>query len=74
MEKQQHLESVVDCQSQLIKESFCDRQTQLFYLLVARLNIFTIRDPLTCPKCGGSLRIISFIDNPGVIEMILKHL
>jgi hypothetical protein len=31
-------------------------------------------DPLTCPKCGGSLRIISFIDNPSVIEKILKHL
>jgi hypothetical protein len=31
-------------------------------------------DPLTCPKCGASLRIISFIDNPVVIERILKHL
>jgi hypothetical protein len=31
-------------------------------------------DPLACPKCGGSLRIISFIDNPCVIEKILKHL
>jgi hypothetical protein len=31
-------------------------------------------DPLTCPKCGGSLRIISFTGNPGVIERILKHL
>jgi hypothetical protein len=33
-----------------------------------------LADPLTCPKCGGSLRIISFIDNPSVIEKILKHL
>jgi hypothetical protein len=33
-----------------------------------------LADPLTCPKCGGSLRIISFIDNPRVIEKILKHL
>ena len=31
-------------------------------------------DPLTCPKCGGRLRIISFIDNPSVIEKILRHL
>jgi hypothetical protein len=31
-------------------------------------------DPLTCPKCGGRLRIISFIENPSVIERILKHL
>ena len=31
-------------------------------------------DPLTCPKCGGPLRILSFIDNPGVIEKIRRHL
>ena len=30
--------------------------------------------PMICPKCNGSLRIISFIDNPCVIEKILKHL
>jgi len=33
-----------------------------------------LADPLTCPKCGGSLRILSFIDNPSVIEKILRHL
>jgi hypothetical protein len=36
-----------------------------------------LADPLTCPKCGGHLRIISFIDNPCVpcvIEKILRHL
>ena len=33
-----------------------------------------LADPLTCPKCGGSLRVISFIDNPSVIEKILNHL
>jgi hypothetical protein len=31
-------------------------------------------DPLACPKCGARLRIISFIDNPSVIEKILRHL
>jgi len=31
-------------------------------------------DPSTCPKCGGRLRIISFIDNPSIIEKILRHL
>ena len=31
-------------------------------------------DPMTCPKCGGRLRILSFIDNPSVIEKILRHL
>jgi hypothetical protein len=33
-----------------------------------------LADPLTCPKCGGQLRIISFIDNPPLIEKILRHL
>ena len=33
-----------------------------------------LADPLTCPKRGGRLRIISFIDNPALIEKILKHL
>jgi len=33
-------------------------------------------DPLVCPKCGGQMRIISFIeakDQMDVIEKILKH-
>ena len=33
-----------------------------------------LADPLTCPKCGGRLRILSFIDNPSAIEKILRHL
>ena len=31
-------------------------------------------DPLTCPKCQGEIRIISFIDQPEVIKKILQHL
>ena len=31
-------------------------------------------DPLTCPKCQGGMRIISFIDQPEVIKKILQHL
>ncbi len=30
--------------------------------------------PLTCPKCQGEMRIISFIDQPDVIKKILDHL
>jgi hypothetical protein len=30
-------------------------------------------DPLTCPKCGGEMRIISFIEEDVVIEKILRH-
>jgi len=29
-------------------------------------------DPLTCPKCQGEMRIISFIDQPEVIKKILQ--
>lgn len=31
-------------------------------------------DPLTCPKCSGEMRIISFIYQHQVIKKILKHL
>jgi len=31
-------------------------------------------DPLLCPKCGGTMRVIAFIEEQAVIEKILKHL
>jgi hypothetical protein len=31
-------------------------------------------NPLTCPKCQGEMRIISFINQPEVIKKILQHL
>jgi len=31
-------------------------------------------DPLICPKCQGTMRIISFIEDPSVIQAILEHL
>jgi hypothetical protein len=31
-------------------------------------------DPLTCPRCQGPMRIISFIKDDEIIEKILKHL
>ena len=30
-------------------------------------------DPLICPKCGGTMRIVSFIDQEEVVRRILKH-
>jgi hypothetical protein len=30
-------------------------------------------DPLKCAKCGGEMRIVSFIEEKVVIEKILKH-
>jgi hypothetical protein len=31
-------------------------------------------DPLICPACSGSMRIIAFIQEVSAIERILKHL
>lgn len=31
-------------------------------------------DPLTCPNCGGEMKIISFITEPSVIRQILQHI
>ena len=31
-------------------------------------------DPLVCPKCFGAMHIIAFIEDPDVMEKILKHL
>jgi hypothetical protein len=30
-------------------------------------------DPLKCPKCGGTMKIISFIEDSEIIEKILRH-
>ncbi len=30
-------------------------------------------DPLKCPKCGGTMKIVSFIEEDDVIRKILKH-
>lgn len=40
-------------------------------LLLARIyEVF----PLTCPQCGGAMRIIAFIDEGEAIRKILQHL
>ncbi|MBW2614547.1 MAG: transposase, partial [Deltaproteobacteria bacterium] len=31
-------------------------------------------DPLICPKCGGTMRIVSFIEDYNIIDKIIKHL
>jgi hypothetical protein len=30
-------------------------------------------DPLKCPKCGGAMKIVGFIEEESVIEKILRH-
>ncbi len=31
-------------------------------------------DPLLCPKCQGSMKVISFIEDHALIKKILMHL
>ncbi len=31
-------------------------------------------DPLLCPRCGGQMRIIAFIEEPKAIDKIIRHL
>ncbi len=31
-------------------------------------------DVVTCPWCGGRLRLIAVIDDPAVVKRILRHL
>ena len=31
-------------------------------------------DPPVCPRCSGPMRILAFIEQPEVIEKILRHL
>jgi len=35
-----------------------------------RQKIYEV-DPLTCPQCKGTMKIISFIDKPAVVKHIL---
>lgn len=40
-------------------------------MLIARIyEVF----PLICPHCGGEMRIIAFINEPGEVKKILRHL
>ena len=52
-----------------------DISTRTFRRSWARLiqKVYQV-DPLVCPKCRGEMRIISFIEDSGVIEKILRHL
>ena len=47
------------------------RRRQLWAVLLKKVwNV----DALKCPKCGGKMKVISFIEQPSVIRRILKHL
>ena len=48
------------------------RASQTWAMLIKR--VYEV-DPLECPKCGGAMKVIAFIEPPqgGVIEKILRH-
>ncbi len=52
-----------------------DISRQAFRKNWARLiqKIYNV-DPLLCPKCSGSMKIILFIEDSEIIKKILKHL
>ncbi len=31
-------------------------------------------DPLLCPRCGGQMSILTFIEEPKIIDKIIRHL
>jgi len=51
--------------------SYSSRRRQLWAVLLKK--VWDI-DVLKCPKCGGEMKVISFIEQPSVIRRILKHL
>ena len=53
------------------ENSVCRAARYVWAMLLARIyEVF----PLTCPKCGGVMRIIAFIDDPTEVKKILAHL
>ncbi len=42
-------------------------------LLEAEGKVYEV-DPLTCPKCGGRMKVVAFITEPAVVDRIIDHL
>ena len=53
------------------RSSYSRRRRQLWAVLLKK--VWDV-DALKCPKCGGQMKVISFIEQPSVIRRILKHL
>ena len=50
-----------------------DLKSILYYSTAIQPSRIEI-DPLICPKCGGTMRIVSFIKDYKVIDKIINHL
>jgi len=49
------------------------QQLRLRFTWAALIKLVYEVDPLKCPKCGGVMKIVSFIEDDSVIERILRH-
>jgi len=52
-------------------DAFLRKQCRMHWAALIRM-VYEV-DPLLCPKCGGTMRIISFIEQDDVIHRILTH-
>ena len=67
--KKEEKDDIIPC---IIEEAgISPEQRKAWAILIQK--IYEV-DPLTCPKCQGSMKIIAFIDQAEIIEKILKHL
>ena len=57
--------------SEEVRSSYSRRRRQEWAVLLKK--VWDV-DALKCPKCGGQMKVVSFIEQPSVIRRILKHL
>jgi hypothetical protein len=62
-----HIVSLTDNRSTLTRKRFKKNWARLIQ------KVYDV-DPLSCPGCGGKMRIISFVEEEAVIKKILSHL
>ena len=62
-----NLVSLTDYRSALTRKRFKKNWARLIQ------KVYDV-DPLSCPKCSGPMRIISFVEDEAVIKKILSHL
>lgn len=64
-----------DCQTDCNDEADQGEYIKERRIRWARLiRMVWLEDPLLCPRCGGAMRIISFITDQPVIDKILRHI
>ena len=51
-----------------------DRRHRRNYLWADLMRRSMGLDVVTCPRCGGRLRLIAVIDDPAVVQRVLRHL